>query len=200
MSKVKEWLEVGFKFHGHRCPAMPLGLRAGLAAMKALGVERSAAHELHLFSETGKGHAAGCFLDGLMVATGCTYGKGNIEKKYYNKFAFTLVDVDHKREIRVSLKPDFAEKMFESPFVKLRKEGKRPQDIDPAVLAPLLDKVLSMPEENFLVIGEVKPSSFTKGASVFETKRCDGCGEVTFVNKLQERDGKLLCLGCLEKR
>lgn len=66
-----ELLEVGMKFHGHKCPAMPLGLRAGVAAMKALGVERAQDKELHLISETGKRHAAGCFLDGLMVATGC---------------------------------------------------------------------------------------------------------------------------------
>ena len=34
----------------------------------------------HAISETGEGHAAGCFLDGIMTATGCTFGKGNIEK------------------------------------------------------------------------------------------------------------------------
>ena len=41
MNGIKDYLEVGLRFHGHKCPAMPLGLRAGLAAMKALGVERS---------------------------------------------------------------------------------------------------------------------------------------------------------------
>lgn len=33
-----ERLAFGHKFHGHRCPSMPRGLRTGLAAMKALGV------------------------------------------------------------------------------------------------------------------------------------------------------------------
>ena len=32
-----ELLALGFKFHGHKCPAMPMGLRAGLAAMNAAG-------------------------------------------------------------------------------------------------------------------------------------------------------------------
>jgi len=75
-----ELLTLGLKFHGHKCPAMPMGLRAGVAAMQALGVERSQDKELHAVSETGEGHAAGCFLDGIMTATGCTFGKGNIEK------------------------------------------------------------------------------------------------------------------------
>ena len=34
-----ELLTLGLKFHGHKCPAMPMGLRAGVAAMRALGVE-----------------------------------------------------------------------------------------------------------------------------------------------------------------
>ena len=38
MQTFEEILETGLKFHGHKCPAMPMGLRAGLAAMKALGV------------------------------------------------------------------------------------------------------------------------------------------------------------------
>jgi len=60
--------------------------------MKALNVERLQDKELRLISETGEDHAAGCFLDGLMNATGCTYGKSNIKKLYDNKMAFTLID------------------------------------------------------------------------------------------------------------
>jgi formylmethanofuran dehydrogenase subunit E len=48
-----ELLASGFKFHGHKCPAMPMGLRAGVAALFALGVERSEDKELHAVSETG---------------------------------------------------------------------------------------------------------------------------------------------------
>ena len=39
MIDPKDWLEFGQKFHGHKCPAMPMGLRVGAAAMNALGVE-----------------------------------------------------------------------------------------------------------------------------------------------------------------
>jgi formylmethanofuran dehydrogenase subunit E len=53
--------EAAMVFHGHKCPAMPLGYRAAQAAMRALGVER-AGRELHVIgSETGKGHAADAF-------------------------------------------------------------------------------------------------------------------------------------------
>lgn len=38
MDQHDELYQVGLALHGHKCPAMPLGLRAGLAAMEALDV------------------------------------------------------------------------------------------------------------------------------------------------------------------
>ena len=107
MKDLNEYYEVGVKFHGHKCPAMPMGLRAGLAALKVLGVERAKDKELIVESETGEGNAAGCFVDGIMVATGATYGKSNIKKLRYGKMAFTLIDEKSGRAVRVFLKPDF---------------------------------------------------------------------------------------------
>lgn len=176
---------------------MPMGIKAGIAAMKALGVERSADKELSVISETGKGHAAGCFLDGVMMATGCTYGKSNIEKRYYNKMAFTLVDNRTGRSVRVSLKPDFFEKALASPFVKQRKAGVPPQDIDPAIADPLINNILALEEEKFLDIGEIKNIDVEKKKGIFETRRCESCGEVTFVNKLRiTPEGKTVCIPC----
>lgn len=197
MKDLNEYYNVALSFHGHRCPAMPMGLRAGLAAMKALGVERAKDKELVVESETGEGHAAGCFLDGLMVATGATYGKGNIKKLYYNKMAFTLVDVKTGRAVRVSLGPEFVEKMLQSPFVQKRKEGVAPQDISPEITDPQVERVLGLPESAFLVISDIFQRDLKKGATSFEVKRCARCGEATFTNKLAETpDGRPLCVPC----
>ncbi len=94
MMQASEYFDLGLKFHGHKCPAMPLGLRAGAAAMNALGVERSQDKELVMQVETGDDHAAGCFVDGLMTITGCTYGKSNVKKTYYGKMGDVPVDVE----------------------------------------------------------------------------------------------------------
>lgn len=197
MENFDELFETGLKFHGHKCPAMPMGLKAGLAAMNALSVERSQDKELYVISETGKGHAAGCFLDGIMTATGCTYGKSNIEKLYYNKMAFTLIDQKTGRSVRVSLKPDFFEKALSSPFVQQRKAGVPPQDISPDIANPLVDKIIGLTDDMFLEIGEIETVEIKKGKGEFETKRCDSCGEVTFVNKLRlTPEGKTVCIPC----
>jgi formylmethanofuran dehydrogenase subunit E len=200
MKELKDYFEVGLAFHGHRCPAMPMGLRAGLAAMTALGVERAKDKELVVESETGEGHAAGCFLDGVMVATGATYGKGNIKKLFYNKMAFTLVDVKTGRAVRVSLKPEFVEKMLQSPFVQKRKEGVPPQDIPAEITDPQVERVLGLPEAEFLNISETFQRDLKRGVTSFEVKRCARCGEATFTNKLADtHDGRLLCVPCVEQ-
>jgi formylmethanofuran dehydrogenase subunit E len=146
MQNFQELFEIGLKFHGHKCPAMPMGLKAGLAAMEVLEVERSKDKELYVKTETGKDHAAGCFLDGIMTATGCTYGKSNIEKLYYNKMAFTLIDTETGKAVRVSLKPDFFEKALASPFVQKRKAGIPPQDIESEIIDPLVNRIIGLPE------------------------------------------------------
>lgn len=194
---TKEYFEVGMKFHGHKCPAMPMGLRAGLAAMEKLGVERAKNKELIVRSETGKGHAAGCFLDGIMTATGCTYGKSNIQKLYYNKMAFTLIDVKAGKSVRISLKPDFFEGALNSPFVQQRAKGVEPQDIPAEIVDPLVEKILGIDDVKFLEIGEVQAVDAPKGKGTFETRRCSQCGEVTFVNKLRvNEDGDPVCIPC----
>ena len=198
MQEFKEAYEVGLKFHGHKCPAMPMGLRAGLAAMKALGVERSQDKELKVVAETGKDHAAGCFLDGIMTATGCTYGKSNIEKLYYNKMAFTLIDVKSGRSVRVSIRKEVMAQALKSPFIEQRKAGIPPQDVPAEITDPVISKMLQVPEEMLLNIGEIKPFEIQKGKGVFEAAPCDRCGELTFINKLQETNAGRLCIPCAE--
>ena len=79
------FLEAGKQFHGHSCPAMPMGLRVGAAAMNTLGVERARDGQLLALVELGDDHCATCFADGVQMITGCTFGKGNIRKLHYGK-------------------------------------------------------------------------------------------------------------------
>jgi formylmethanofuran dehydrogenase subunit E len=196
MQTFEDYFEAGLKFHGHRCPAMPMGLRAGLTAMKILGVERSPDKELQVISETGEGHAAGCFLDGIMMATGCTYGKSNIKKLYYNKMAFTLIDVKTGRSVRVSIRNEILAQSLKSPFIEQRKSGVPPQDVPAEIADPVIEKVLNIPVEKLLNIYEIRTVELPKGKGVFEAEPCAQCGEMTFVNKLQETAIGKVCIPC----
>jgi formylmethanofuran dehydrogenase subunit E len=134
-----------------------------------------------------------------MVATGATYGKGNIRKLFYSKMAFTLIEAKSGKGIRVSLKPEFFEKALQSPFVQERKKGVPPQDISPETTNPLVERILNLPEAEFLNISKIFQKEVKKGSPNFEVKRCSKCGEAVFTDKLKKTaDGKLLCIPCGE--
>ena len=64
-----KYLESSFLVHGHICGGMPLGFRAGIAALAALGVQRELNMAMQVVVETGQNHAAICFADGVQMAT-----------------------------------------------------------------------------------------------------------------------------------
>jgi len=196
LQTFEDYFETGLKFHGHRCPAMPMGLRAGLAAMKTLGVERAQDKELRVLAETGDGHAAGCFVDGIMTVTGCTYGKSNIKKLHYNKMAFTLIEVKSGRSVRVSIKKEVFAQSLKSPFIEQRKAGVPPQDVPAEIADPIIEKVLNIPDEMLLDIGKIQQVELPKGKGVFEAESCAKCGELTFIDKLQDSSEGRVCIPC----
>ncbi len=199
MMKISpDLLKKGIEFHGHKCPAMPLGMRAGLAALKKLGVERASNKELYCYCETGPSHATACFVDGLQVSTGCTFGKGNIEKLNQGKTAFTLVDIKNKRSVRVSLNPDFQAKSLSSEFVNQRKKGIEPKDIAPEIVDPAVEKITTVEDSDILKMEEVKNFEFKPKKGTFDWEKCARCGEIVFVTGLRVVDGKHYCIPCSE--
>jgi len=133
-----------------------------------------------------------------MTATGCTYGKSNIKKLHYNKMAFTLIEVKTGRAVRVAIKKEMFARSLKSPFLEQRKAGIPPQDIPPEVADPIIEKVLNVPEDKFFDIGEVHTVSVEKKRGIFDAEPCEKCGELTFVNKLQETAAGRLCIPCAE--
>jgi len=184
-------------FHGHKCPAMPLGLRAGAAAMAKLGVERARNKELVALCETGSSHPMGCFADGVMSATGCTAGKGNFIKKYRDKLAFTLIEAASGRAVRVVVRAPVVERNLAGPFVSLRREGVPPQDIDAAVVDPLIHGILTKPEADLLDVSDVFEMEPPKPVGSFKAIACAKCGEEVFVHGARVApDGTVVCIPC----
>ncbi len=193
--ELKEMFEHGVYFHGHLCPAMPLGLRAGLLARRRLNVGRAKSKELMLLSESGTGHLMQCFLDGVMMATGCTYGKGNCEKLFYNKMAFVLINVIDSKAIRVAVKPEFVKQALNSPFLERRKQGIPPEEIEPEIAEAAVNNVLNLPEDKLFKVSDIYDYEYIydqEGPPEF----CEKCGEVVFGSKIRVKDGKVYCIPC----
>ncbi len=200
MIKPREYLETGFKLHGHKCPAMPLGLRVGAAAMNALGVERSTDGQLIALVELGDEHCSHCFADGVQVVTGCTFGKGNIHQLGYGKFGLTLIDVAHKRAVRVVPKAEVQVATKKTEFFKNYREKGVPASKVPAnVVEPLIEKVMDESEEQIMTISPIFDYEVENGKESFASFVCEQCGDMVVEKYGRVYDGLKVCIPCQQK-
>jgi formylmethanofuran dehydrogenase subunit E len=195
-----ELYRVGLALHGHKCPAMPLGLRAGLAAMDALGVQHAPDGQLTALVEIDKNHCSTCFADGVQVATGCTFGKGNIQALGYGKFGLTLIDNKTGRSVRVVATPEAMRRSSESEFIQYRRKGVPASQVDAKLVEPLIDAVLSDPVEKLVKVEPIKQVELPpQKPHAFDTIVCAECGEVTVERYARLKHGKVVCAPCAEK-
>jgi formylmethanofuran dehydrogenase subunit E len=189
-------LEALFAFHGHRCWASTVGVRAGETALRALGTSSSGGKSLHAIVEIGDHHGAMCFADGVQYATQCTFGKGNIEKSHRGKLAVTLVDIAGDRKVRVSYKPTLQAQIAASAFMQKRSAGVPADDIPEAEQLELVNLVLEAPEDDVLATGPVEPAGWHPVEEVVRFAVCPGCGELVAQPYLRVVGDQRLCLDC----
>jgi len=197
MINPNEWLELGQTFHGHKCPAMPLGLRAGAAALNALEVNRTGDSALLALVDLGEDHCATCYGDGIQMITGCTFGKGNIKKTQKGKWALTLIDKKSGRAVRVSPKAEAMLANKQTPFFKeYREKGVPPTQVPDDVVEPLVQKVMNAPQEMLLDVSEVFDYDYQEPPHSFNSFVCEACGEMVVEEYGRVKGDKKVCLDC----
>jgi formylmethanofuran dehydrogenase subunit E len=184
------------KFHGHKCWASVAGVRVGLAALRTLGVKRSGGTQLFSIVEIGEDHGGMCFGDGIQYATGCTFGKGNINKAPLGKLASTLIEKASNRSVRISYKPTLQKQIGESAFMRKRGMGIMPDDIPLEEQEELVNLVWDAPESNVLTIGEVKQYEGDWFPEIMGFTPCAACGELTAKAYLRVLGDKHVCIPC----
>lgn len=191
--EIPQW---AYEFHGHKCPFMPIGYRMGTLALQKLGVERCQDHEMHVFSEMGVGHPQGCMQDGIMLATGATFGKGMIDKLYYGKIAATFWYPGIKGAIRFSLRNEFQDKLAPHEFFKFRKQGIEPSQIPNDVCDDIINIVLTATDDELFAITYLPDFDYKPVKGSFAKAKCEVCGEYVFERYLRVKDGKHVCIPC----
>ncbi|MFQ5341700.1 MAG: FmdE family protein [Anaerolineae bacterium] len=149
----RQILEDALKFHGHKCWASTAGVRIGQAALEALGADRSGAKSLHAVLEIGDYHGAMCFGDGVQHTTGCTFGKGNIEKNPKGKLGVTLIDKANNKAVRVAYKPALQKQIKESAFMQKRAAGIPPTQIPEDEQWELVNLIWDAPAGDIMTVG-----------------------------------------------
>ena len=200
MQNPNDYLEAGLLLHGHKCPAMPLGLRVGAAALEKLGVERSADGQLMALVEIGEDHCATCFADGVQMMTGCTFGKGNIRRLGYGKWGVTLIDKASGRAVRVAPRAEAMEANKKTEFfAKYRERGVPASKVPADVVDPLVARVMGAPVDQILSISEVFEHPWQDKPNSFASLRCDSCGEMMVEPYARVRGEQHVCIPCSRK-
>ncbi|MBC7124638.1 MAG: FmdE family protein [Tenuifilum sp.] len=200
MINPKDWLEFGQKFHGHKCPAMPMGLRVGAAAMNALGVERAKDGQLIALVDLGDDHCATCYADGLQVILGATFGKGNIKKTHKGKWAVTVIDKATGRAVRVTPKAEAMLANKQTSFFKdYREKGIPASKVPDLVVDPLVNNVMNAPDEKLINISEVFQYDLKEHPHSFNSFVCEECGEMTVMEYGRIKGDKKVCIDCANK-
>ena len=198
MIDPKEYLEMGLKFHGHKCPAMPMGLRVGAAAMNKLGIGRTGDGEWLAIVEIGDNHCATCFADGIQAITGCTFGKGNIMKTHIGKFGMTLVNKKSQKAVRVVPKGEVMNQNKQSRFfTEYRGVGIPATKVPPEIVEPMIEQVMNAPDDMLLNIGEIFDYPYQEKPHSFDSFLCEECGEMVVEQYGRVKGDKKVCQACL---
>jgi len=193
------------EFHGHLCPFLVLGLRASEIALGKLGLKRAGERETVGEEILAIVECNNCFTDGVQVATGCTLGNNSLIYLDTGKNAVTIVRRGDWRGIRVYIDSEKlrgkyfkreATKLFEK--VVARREGAAEDHEKLSRLwTEIAREMMNIPESEFK-IEEVRVKEIER-APIFESVRCERCGELVMKTRVEYVEGKPVCLGCLGK-
>ncbi|MCL5935655.1 MAG: FmdE family protein, partial [Firmicutes bacterium] len=170
-----DW-EKAVEFHGHSCPGLAVGYRVAQIALKELENLRSQDEELVAIVENDA-----CGIDAVMLMTGCTLGKGNLLYRDFGKQVYTFGSRRSNKAIRISVNGEILHKQ-DPDAQDLRKKvfGGAATDSEKkeyyGYQAQRTDNILHMPESDFCKVENID-FKFPGKARIFNSARCDQCGE-----------------------
>ena len=179
---VTPLLERSSREHSHLCPRQVLGVRIGLAGLKALGFrEPPPKRQMLAICETD-----GCFVDGITAATECTVGHRSLRIADYGKIAATFVDVRSERAVRVA------------PVGDARQRAGIFLPEEPRTYFAQLKAYQLMPDEELLVFQDIELNTPVSQILARPGARlsCDSCGEEIINERQVTQDGSTLCRAC----
>jgi len=171
MKDIHESYARAGELHGHYCPGLAIGVRAAWEAELAIGtVMRDRHNRLQCLAES-----EACWLDGIQSVLGATVGNGALKCAGTGKSAFNFYNPETGGSLRLYVK-------------ELPRERAKPE---------LIEYILTAPREDIFLSGPVK-RSFPERAARSPEVTCSVCGETLRESQARYRNGKPLCLDCLE--
>ena len=175
-------------FHGHSCPGLAIGIRAGEWAMREFG--RSADEEIVAVVESDM-----CAVDAIQYLVGCTFGKGNFIFLDYGKNAFSFFRRSDGKNARLMSRGGL--------LLDLREEENSlaPDDAEgrEQIRQRMIERIMQAEFETLFSFGPAQIAMPEK-ARIHKSIRCDACGEMTMATRIlcdtELTAGRQLCIPC----
>jgi formylmethanofuran dehydrogenase subunit E len=179
---LQSLLEKSSRDHSHLCPRQILGVRLGLAGMKALGFDAPPDKKRLLVMV----ESDGCFADGVTAATDCTVGHRTLRVEDYGKTAAVFVDTLTGRAVRVA------------PALDVRQKAYAYAPAEPRHYFAQMQAYQVMPDDEMFTVTPVM--LHTPIASIVSRAgvrvNCDVCGEEIMNEREVCQDNLTLCRAC----
>ena len=157
-------------FHGHECGGLTIGYKAALYAIELLDLRFSPDEQVVCVTENDA-----CGVDAIQVILGCSVGKGNLLFHLRGKQAFSFYNRATGRSVRLVLK--------DRPQGMSRQESfAYYQSLSPQDMFDVKETTITLPES----------------ARIFQSVKCECCGETTAENMIRLENGRKLCLDCCQ--
>ena len=170
MMNERELWEKCAAFHGHECGGLTIGYKAALYAIELLDLHFSDNEQVVCITENDA-----CGVDAIQVILGCSVGKGNLLFHLRGKQAFSFYNRTTGRSVRLVLK--------DRPEGMSRQESfAYYQSLAPRDMFTVKETTITLPES----------------ARLFQSVKCECCGETTAENMIRLENGKKLCLDCYQ--
>ncbi|GAB4397310.1 MAG: FmdE family protein [Anaerolineales bacterium] len=175
-------LEKSSRHHSHLCPRQILGVRLGLAGMKALGFDSPPDKKRLLVIV----ESDGCFADGVTAATDCTVGHRTLRVEDYGKTAAVFVDTLTGRAVRVA------------PALDVRQKAYTYAPNEPRHYFAQMQAYQVMPDEEMFTVTSVILNTSIEAIISRPGLRvnCDLCGEEIINEREVKSGGQVLCRAC----
>lgn len=184
MNAIEKAYELSAEKHKHLCPRQVLGVRMGIYAGEILGQQfPQQKKDVLAIVETD-----GCFLDGIVAATGCEVGRRTMRVEDYGKVAATFVLIASGEAIRIS------------PKVDIRQTAQEYAPNEPNRWETMQKAYQCMPADalfNAVHVQLIQPiGDIISRAGV--RVNCDMCGEEIINEREIRENDQVLCVGCAE--
>ena len=164
-NRLRDLLIQAAAMHGHYCPGLAFGVKAGYAGLKRLGFDNTGMEELLAIVECNN-----CFVDGVQMSTGCSLGNNALVYKDLGKTAVTIVSRKADSAVRLLLKPrawasaNATDKEKEAADLFRRVVKERQKDPEAAARMKKLFRELSF--ETVCFMNACKPARLNDGTLV----------------------------------